>query len=85
MIDRDYAKVVLKDQDGKTIQIRNEEIEEDDEHLYTSSNGDTIAERYRKVTEREATMTDEERIKELREGAERFRAMFPDFYDEEEE
>jgi hypothetical protein len=67
--------------------IPNEEIieDDDDESLYTSSNGDTIQERYRKVTEREANMTEEERIKALREGAERFRALYPDFYDEEDE
>jgi hypothetical protein len=65
--------------------IPNEELGEDDEHLYTSSNGDTIAERYRRVTEREANMTDEELLAELEAGAKRFNAMFPDFYEDEDE
>lgn len=65
--------------------IQSDETIEDDEHLYTSSNGDTIQERYRKVKEREANMSDEELLRQLEAGAERFRAMFPDFYDEEDE
>ncbi len=68
----------------KRTPIPAEETDEDDEDLYTSSNGDTIAERYRKVREREAKMTDEERLKELREGARRFNEMFPNFYDDDE-
>ena len=42
------------------------------EDTVVSPNGDTTAERYRKVSEREAKLTEAERIKKLREAVDLF-------------
>src|SRR5687768_7848892 len=51
-----------------------------DDDTTVSPDGDTTAQRYAKVREREARMTMEERIEELYEGERLFNEMFPDFY-----
>lgn len=58
---------------------------EDDEAEYVSPNADTTADRYRKAKERDARMTNAERIAKVRAGMSVFDEMFPDFYDETED